>query len=117
MNWKEVADVNITADQFIACSIAQSHVTVWVVHLQVTDVLSHLTTQKLRPFAKDQIIFDPPSDVKSSLNMDRTSEALKILQGSTESIGIGEGTNAAKLPTKSVPTNELPQLSQVQLPS
>ena len=36
VNWKDVADLNITADQLIAASIVQTSVVIWVVNLQVS---------------------------------------------------------------------------------
>ena len=76
------ADLNITADQLIAASIVQSSVIIWVISLQVLPrpLFFVILQQKLRPYIKDQPVFDPPIDMKSSLDMNRTSDAMNQLQ-------------------------------------
>jgi len=71
VSWKEVKDMNIIAGQLISCAVKDDSVIGWAISLQ-----------KLRPFVKDQVIFDPPSNVRSSLDMKKTSEALKQLEES-----------------------------------
>lgn len=48
--WNNVVDMNITKDQLIACSIQQSHFSVWVVNITVISLLFIFISKKLKPF-------------------------------------------------------------------
>jgi katanin p80 WD40 repeat-containing subunit B1 len=72
VKWGHVMDTNITADQYVACAVEESFVTIWVMSLS-----------KLRPWAHpEDEVFDPLEH--SSIDLEEQSRIAARLRRSSE---------------------------------